>query len=484
MVTRSPGRSFAHVAVLEPHGKQAAQKLTELHDELLRQGATGDAEHLRTADEAAQLRDFEGLKRFLATGIPLDEFYERQHGRVGRITGWRNAVALVPLMLTWLALAVASWAYHVQVQADPGRMTDPFLVLWQDRFNGMALPTFAETAVLSFVLLLVVLTLTIWAHRREAVANRTIAVVDKLADDALNVLGLAVDASTARPPDNAKDWAEAASRVLAETQQMIKTAARDTSRLAKNNADMAQSASERLTQLQQHGEEMLKGVGEETRQVMLTLQRQSEQITTRVGEEATQVLKQAGEANRQLVEQQMAPLFEGFKTSLAEYRLDQGTYRNSAAKLAGGAANLATAASGLAGGVDAYTMVARSIDEKLASIDATQIAFAGKIDEHSTGIRSAAAELHDVAKLVTGNMKSDMEALAQNVVNAGTSLAATERSLSATVRSLEAATRAMGTTAANLAAAAAAVEKAARTMSAGSAPAPRRRFWARLFGGR
>ncbi len=484
MVTRSSASTFKHVADLEPHGNQAAQKLTDLHDELSRQGATSDAERLRTADEAARLRDFDGLQRFLASGIPLDELYERQHGRVGRIAGWRNAVALAPLMLTWLALAVASWAYHVQVQADPGRVTDPFLVLWQERFNGMAVPTFAETAVLSFLLLFVVLTLTIWAHRRETAANRTIALVDKLADEVLNALGLAVEAGTMRPPDNAKEWAEAASRVLAETQQMIKTAARDTSRLAKNNADLAQAANERLARLQQHGEEMLKGVGEETRQVMLVLQRQSEQITTRVGEEATQVLKQAGEANRQVVEQQMTPLFEGFKTSLAEYRLDQETYRDSAAKLAAGAAHLSTAASGLSGGVDAYTTVARSIDQKLASLDATQVAFAGKIDEHSTGIRSAAAELHDVAKLITGDMKSDMEALAQNVVKAGVSLAATERSLSATARSLEAATRAMGSTAADLAAAAAAVEMAARTMSAGSAPVRRRRFWARMFGGR
>ncbi|WP_162795887.1 hypothetical protein [Nonomuraea lactucae] len=485
MVTGSLDRSFVHVAALAPHGKHAAQKLTELYDELLRQGAVGDAKHVRDADEAACRRDFDGLKRFVATGIPLDEFYERQHGRVGRVAGWRNAVALVPLMLTWLALAVASWAYHELVRKDPSRMADPFLVLWQGRFDGMALPTFAETAVLSFSLLLIVMMLTVWAHRREAAANRSIAIVDKLADDALNALDLAVEASTARPPDNAKEWAEAASRVLTETQQMIKAAVRDTTQLAKNNADIAQTASERLTQLQQHGEEMLKGVGEETREVMLTLQRQSEQTTTRVGEEATQVLKQAGEANRQLVEQQMTPLFEGFKISLAEYRRDQETYRNSAAKLAGGIVNLTTAASGLADGVGTYATVGRSIDEKLASIDATQTAFGEKIEEHSTGIRSASAELHDVAKLITGNMKSDMEALAQNVVQAGTTLAATERSLSATALSLEAATRAMGATAANLLTAAAAVEKAAKTISAGSAPVyRRRRLWARLFGGR
>lgn len=474
---------FAHVAALEPHGKEAAQKLTDLHDELSWLGAVDDAEHLQIADDAANLRDFDGLKRFVASGIPLNDVYESQHARVGRIIGWRNATALAPLMLTWLALAAASWAYHVQLQREPERLTDPFLVLWQDRF-GMAMPTFAEIAVLSFALLFVVLALTIRAHRREAAANRTIAAVEKMADNALHALGLVLETSGARPPDNAKEWAEAASRILAETQQMIKAAVRDTARLAKDNADVAQSASERLTQLQQHGEELLKGVGKETQEVMLTLQRQSEQATTRVAEEAVRILRQAGEANRQLVEQQMTPLFQGFTTSLAEYRRDQETYSDSAARLAGGTANLATAASGLTDGVGAYTSVARSIDDKLASIGASQSALVGRIDEHSAGISSAAAVLHEVATLISGNMKSDMEALAQNVVRAGESLADTERSLSVTAASLEGTTRAMGTTAADLARAAAAVENAAKAIGAGTAPTRRRGFWSRLFGGR
>ncbi|MFD9942434.1 hypothetical protein ACFWYW_34355 [Nonomuraea sp. NPDC059023] len=475
--------TFALVAALEPDGEAAARELRELYGTLQKHRAPADAEQLKIADAAAGRRDFDALKRFIAAGIPLDDLAERQHARVGRIIGWRNASAVLPLMLTWLALAVASWAYYQQVTTKTDLVTQPFLVLWQGRFGDLSIPTFAETAMAAFVLLLAVLTLTIWARSAESAANRTIADVGLQADKALHALDRAVESNGVRAPDNAKEWAEAASLILSETQQMIKAAVRDTELVARKNAEITQSASEQLTQLQLRGEELLKGVGEETREVMLALQRKAEQTTTLVGQEATRVLQQAGEANRQLVEQQMKPLFEGFAQSLADYRRDQKTYSTSAAAVAGAASDLAGAAAGLASSVGAYTTIARSIDEKLATIGASQSEFSGRIATHSASITSAATSLNEVATLVTGDLKREIETLTQNVVKAGRSLAATERNLSATTGSLEAATRAMGSTAADLARAAASVEKAAKAISAGAGVSGRG-FWSRLFGGR
>jgi ABC-type transporter Mla subunit MlaD len=197
------------------------------------------------------------------------------------------------------------------------------------------------------------------------------------------------------------------------------------------------------------------------------------------------VLRQAGEANRQLVEHQMTPLFTGFQESLADYRGDQEVYRSSAAALSGGVTDLTTAASGLAEGVGSYTGAARAIDEKLALIATTQTDLGERIGAHSADLTAATAELRGVAELMAGDMRRDIETLTRNVVDAGSSLGTVEKNLAATSTALVTTTRAIEAGAAELASAAAAVDRAAETLrrAAGTAPAgPRPGFWARLFG--
>lgn len=473
---------FSHVRALEPHGPRAAEKLTALRDMLVRLGAPLDAERLLVVEKAAEERDFKLLDRFVTLGVPLHELGENRHGQVRRIVGWRNAAALLPLMITWMALAFASWDYQRMVQAHPKKITEPFLVLWQQRFDSVR-PTFAETALVSFTLLFIVLILTMLAHRRESAANAEIAAATALADDALHDLGLTVVANDVRAPENAKEWAEAAQHVLTETQQLIKAALTDTTELAKRNNAIAQTASEQLGQLQVRAEELLKGVGKETREVMVALQRQSEQTTSRVGEEAIKVLQQAGEANRQLVEQQMTPLFTGFRESLADYRQDQEVYRASAAALAGGVTNLTSAAAGLASGVTSYTGIARAIDENLELIGTTQADLGKRIGTHSDGLAAATGELREVAELMAGDMRRDIEALTENVMKAGSTLVTAEESLASTGAALAATTRAIQAGASELASAAATVDRAADALARAFADAPPSRgFFARLFG--
>ncbi|WP_157430393.1 hypothetical protein [Actinomadura macra] len=465
------------------HGGEAARKLATLWDELILLGAPDDAERLSIADDAARRRDFALLDRFVALGVTFYKLTEIQHARVRRIVGWRNATALLPLMITWIALAIASWDYHRTVSAHPDLTTQPFLVLWQRRFDGSPLPTFAETALLSFFLLLIVLSLTIWAHRLESSADGALARVNTLADDALYSLGLAVESSNVKAPDNAKEWAEAAQRVLTETQEMIRLAVRETEQLAKENTAISRSATERLEELQVHAKKLLEGVSKETGEVLSALQMQGEQTTTRVGAEATAVLQQAGEANRQLIDQQMVPLFTGFKEALADYRGDQEVYRASAAALSGGVTDLTSAAAGLAGGVGGYTKTAESIDERLKVIGTSQTDLVGKIAEHSEGLTTATAQLRGVAELMTGDMKGDMEALTRNVADAGASLVVIQRDLAATGTSLTAVTHTMQATASDLASAAASVARAATEVRrAVGVAGPRGGRIRRLFG--
>ncbi|GAB2839893.1 hypothetical protein GCM10022221_44100 [Actinocorallia aurea] len=465
--------AFPHIYALGAFGPKAAHELTELRTELLAIGARSDADRLAALDTAAaEQRDLPLLQQLVNTGIQLSEAEDVLQVPVRRLVGLRNAVAILPLILTWFMLAWGSWAYQAQIHRSPELIIEPFLVLWQRRFDTF-IPTFAETAVGSFLLLSTVLVLTLVGHRRESAANRELAHLHSLADNAVSTLSLAIENSDITPPDNAKEWAEAAQRVLSETQTLIKTAVSDTQKLAETNARIAKDATETLERLQQHAESLLVEIAREAGEVIKALELQAEQTTTRVGSEAVALLTQTADAHRQVVEQQMVPLFDGFKTSLAEYRKDQAVYSASAASLSGGVKDLTTAASGLASGVESYSGIGSDIDAKLGLIEAAQTKLSAEVAVHAKALSGTSSSVLEVVKLVSGPMRTDLEGLS--------------RSATDTAASLEAALRQLGPTTAALQGVSADVGAAARELRLATAELARvtgGSWLRRMFGGR
>ncbi|MEE6258115.1 hypothetical protein [Plantactinospora sonchi] len=513
---------FDNVAQLEPNGAEAARKLREVHAELVAVGAVSDAERLLALDRAAARRDYASLERMVAIEHPLDQLTELQHARVRTLTGWRNAAALVPLLMTWCFLGWASWRYHRQLQADPELATQPFLMLWEQRFGGSFIPTFAETAIFAFLMLSVVLALTVWAHARESESNRLLARFRNRIDDAMAALALATETSAIRPPMTAEEWAAAAQRVLGETQRLIEAAVRDTRTIAETNLQLVTEGRETATALyaqgreelttlyaqgreelttlysqgreeltglhakgretmeglREQGREFVGGLAEETRATMIAVRAENAQLIAGTAEQAREVLQQAGTANRQLIEQQMSPLFEGFRESLREYRADQETYRTSAAALASGVTDLTASAQLLAESSGTYASTAVSIDEHLRRIDGSQSAFVARLAENVQSMNTAATAMREATETLSGRLRGDLEALAQNVVQASTKLAEADRDLVTTGGALELTTRALHATATNLARASADLAN----VSAGLAAAGGRRWWGRMVG--
>ncbi|MEV6495512.1 hypothetical protein AB0M20_43880, partial [Actinoplanes sp. NPDC051633] len=367
---------FEQVRLLGPHGAEAADKLAAAHAELTSRGADNDAVRLMAIDQAAARRDFPALERIGAGEQPLNELTAIEHRAVRRVVGWRNAVALLPLIATWCFLGWASWCYQELLEANPKLSTEPFLVLWQQRFRGSTIPTFAETALIAFALLFVVLLLTVRAHSLEGQANAAVAAVSTKVDDAMETLALAVQTSNVRPPDTAREWAEAAQRVLSETQQMIADvegrtrdllaeAVAETSRLAQENNRITASAEQAVQELHQQGRELIAALAQEIQDTVVAVRADNEQFIGRTTTEATAVLQQAVEANQRLLDQQLSPLFKGFHESLEEYRSDQLAYRTSAEAMAQGVTGLTEATKELADSSKSYTTVASSIDQHL-----------------------------------------------------------------------------------------------------------------------
>lgn len=108
---------------------------------------------------------------------------------VPTLEGWRNALVVVPLMLTWFALGLAAVAYQQYVQTLSAKVTPvSFFQEWQLGFPGLTtvrvlrstIPltflgsrfTFAHVAILDFLILALLLLLTALAQLIEAHAYR------------------------------------------------------------------------------------------------------------------------------------------------------------------------------------------------------------------------------------------------------------------------------------------------------------------------
>ncbi len=99
--------------------------------------------------------------------------------RLASLERWRNALALAPLILTWLGLTVAATGYQAAIHADASLLTQPFLLLWQEGFLGhmprllapLAVLTFSHVALLDVALLSAMLLITWKIHGELNVAG-------------------------------------------------------------------------------------------------------------------------------------------------------------------------------------------------------------------------------------------------------------------------------------------------------------------------
>ncbi len=155
---------------------------------------------------------------------------------------WRNVFSLLPLILTWLALSLATLAYQQDLQvykaSDNGQS---FLSLWQSGFHGN-MPfslTITNTGFTDVILLALCLFFTIQAQRRESAAQRDSAAFVKQLDEATTELLKASDmlgAVMISDDVSAQSVAETIQLVINETMQATR--------------DLSQRTEQLVTQLQ------------------------------------------------------------------------------------------------------------------------------------------------------------------------------------------------------------------------------------------
>ena len=82
----------------------------------------------------------------------------------------RNVLVLVPIVLTWAALAEASLSYNRYIEENPAEAATPFLLLWQRGFGGEGgwfSTSFSTVAIIDAVVIIVMILLTLYTHGRR-----------------------------------------------------------------------------------------------------------------------------------------------------------------------------------------------------------------------------------------------------------------------------------------------------------------------------
>lgn len=487
-------KRFPAVADLGRHGRIAAEKLQAVHEKLVDHDAAADAERLIAVNQAAAQRDLPMLERLVERERRLDQLEELQHRKLRRVVSARNATALLPLVITWLLLGWSSILYQQQLNDHPELAPQPFLSLWQTRFGGQVILTFAETALTTVVLILTILVLTFWAHRTETSSGRVVDELTGLLDEAMDELAAATADTVVQPPVTAQEWAEAAQEILLKTQESlhltqatITAAMNETKELAETNQRLSADTQKEMAELQLQARTLVADLAREVRDTLSAVREDNTQFIVRTTREALGVLEHAVTDNRQLVEQQMTPLFDGFRESLKDYRADHQVYRAAATEMATRVTGLSESAAVIATASTSHADAAKAIDRQLELIKESQTDLVTTVGKHSANIESAATSLSGVATLLSDSMRTDLETLTRDVVLAGKRIADADVGLSTaaselakTSSTLTSATSALSTTAGALQGAAIQLATVAATGSV-TGPAHRPSRWRRLL---
>jgi len=79
----------------------------------------------------------------------------------------RNVLVFAPIAVTWFGLSIAATAYAQLLAARPDLISRPFLLLWQEGFEGRVLLNFSTLAITDASLIGVLIVLSLALHIRS-----------------------------------------------------------------------------------------------------------------------------------------------------------------------------------------------------------------------------------------------------------------------------------------------------------------------------
>ncbi|HEX5498277.1 MAG TPA: hypothetical protein VFX03_03585, partial [Thermomicrobiales bacterium] len=322
----------------------------------------------------------------------------------------RNVLVLVPILLTWFALADASRAYASYIAKNPDDVRKPFLLLWETGFGGEIgplAPTFSRVALFDAVLIGLIIVLTFYAHgRREARDDKIDEAAGGLQTDLDNVLAeasivLAGDRGS-RPALLARSVERLAERFDRSSQELL-------TRLRLEHDRLEQIASRREREFSDFGvfASGMRAGAEETHRLLVELRQVSTGLQAAL-EDLTSEVSVSTDQGRTL----LAAIQGLERLTTSGIQSDQAVTR----QISAAATTLAEAADKAVGGADAAAQAARLATETTRSIvDMTQ-SLAGsqaRIEAAVTAETASNTRLADALRGSANGVATSTRALAE-----------------------------------------------------------------------
>ena len=127
----------------------------------------------RLADAVAEGRAMEA-SGYIGAVDPrgLAELLARGHSRLWAVLEViRNVLVFAPIAVTWFGLSIAATAYAELLTARPELISRPFLLLWQEGFDGRLLLNFSTLAIVDASLIGVLIVLSLALHIRSELSD-------------------------------------------------------------------------------------------------------------------------------------------------------------------------------------------------------------------------------------------------------------------------------------------------------------------------
>lgn len=320
----------------------------------------------------------------------------------------RNVLILMPILLTWAALAEAVAAYGQYLEANPEERGQPFLLLWQQGFGGEASPfspTFSTVAFVAAAIIAVIVLLTFYTHgrreaREDAISDTSAAFhadFDTVLSDATIVLG--TDRS-ARPIELTQSVERLAERFERSSQELL-------TQLQVEHDRLENVASQREQETSDFGAfaSSMRAGSEEMHRLLVDLRQVSSGLERSLNDLSSE-LSVSGDQQRTL----LTAVTNLERQTSSAIQSDQAMSR----QLAQTARVLAEAADSAVTGADTAAQAGRAATEAVRGISelAQQIAASqGNVEELLTIDRDASSTLAEALRTNTGHAQSTARTL-------------------------------------------------------------------------
>lgn len=334
----------------------------------------------------------------------------------------RNVAALLPLIMTWIALSIASSKYSADLSNPLFKDKDQyisFLLLWQSGFHGTDMLTFSTTAIIDVVLLSVYLCLVAWVTMREGnihrissqFSNNLQSVVEKLCDlISTNTTSMISDAGI--------------DRIIVAIEQASTNGIKEIAKTIK------QVTTEGVQEIVDAFEPIADA----------DVQRIVDAIKIVVADAllvSKQVADQAKVTMEDLFDGKMEPMINSFHKDLGTLNMELTKlttrltdYTKQVEELTRASTKIATNASDLKDSASAYTGVSKDIRDQIVLLNGTQQQVVSQIHSVATNMdgtakaaEKVADKTNDVAEKLVITAQQDIATMAGRVISAAQELA-------------------------------------------------------------